>query len=466
MLIIKGRRYYDFTMEIDILFKSTGLGGVAFRIKDTFNFYAFYINKTKGFKAIVKVEKGKEIILAQVNDGGILINNWHHITIQCNASKIRVTIYDAEQHNKTNSEKVMEVNNPSFSSGGVGLFINNMEGFFFDNLIVYPVRCWTAWVPRKDLDIVINLANVYLENFKEPLEEKYMIIDPTETNESSQWEQFPLYIFGRQSGIEQKSLIYDKSLYKKPSMILVKNKYLTNGIFKVTFIPYTKGGVISIVFKYLLEKTKIGATQESFYTFDLVNDYRNPQFLLRKINNGLVSEIKSLNKKNSGLNLLGYNVNIKHTVHIETIGQTIKIKISVGGSNMIEIFNVKENSIKTGLVGFGTFKAKCLFTEVNLIPPKLRISEADKLSVLSNESEDIFFPTLPQLENRHISIKDSIKDVKLSVIDKFKNNIKKGEEVQPLGWKICLSTTTTQNRKNYCEINFLLEAKKNQCKVI
>lgn len=116
-LYLTNKEYYDFEMNIDILFKSVGSAGIAFRYKDPFNYYAIKINRKQGYKEVIKVVNGIKFSLQKIEDGGILINSWHSIRIKTEADRFHIFIYDSEQITRANSEKVIEFQDSEISSG-------------------------------------------------------------------------------------------------------------------------------------------------------------------------------------------------------------------------------------------------------------------------------------------------------------------------------------------------------------
>ncbi len=50
MMLLHRKSFFDFNLNVDILVKDTGKAGIAFRIQNNFNYYAFLINKRKGLQ--------------------------------------------------------------------------------------------------------------------------------------------------------------------------------------------------------------------------------------------------------------------------------------------------------------------------------------------------------------------------------------------------------------------------------
>lgn len=114
---LNNKRFYDFELTVDILFKSIGVAGIAFRYRDPYNYYALIINRRKSYKEVIKVIAGEKQTIQKIDDGGILINSWHSVKIRAEADRFHIFIYDAEQSNRQNSEKVIEFSDPNMASG-------------------------------------------------------------------------------------------------------------------------------------------------------------------------------------------------------------------------------------------------------------------------------------------------------------------------------------------------------------
>jgi hypothetical protein len=111
------KRYYDFELSVDILFKSIGIAGIAFRYKDPYNYYALIINRRNSYKEIIRMVNGEKHVIQKIDDGGILINSWHTVKVRTEADKFHIFIYDSEQTSRANSEKMIEFSDPVIASG-------------------------------------------------------------------------------------------------------------------------------------------------------------------------------------------------------------------------------------------------------------------------------------------------------------------------------------------------------------
>ena len=472
ILKVEGKQYYDFKLTVEVLVKSKGIAGVVFRMKDAFNYYAFYIDKSSGWKALVKVTNGVQTFLSKVRDGGILVNNWHRIEITTIASHIRVFIYDLEQKNKTSSEKIIEGTDTTFASGSVGLFVNMMEGFYFDNLQVVANRCWTPWIPSKGLKIATPLSAVYYENFSGTFSEKFNSQDSDAMQDGpSEWKMNQYASMQQGPGLYQNSLVFDNSPTRRPTMALLRKKLFTNGGITVSFVPMNSDGIVSIIFKYRQDKAPTGSTTEMFYIFEMINSPSNPQFVLRRFLNGIVKELYSIDKPVQ--NLLGYKPSLRHTVLIESLGENIKIKLSVVGSEMVELLSIKDSAIGSGLVGVGTFKVKCNFSAIEIFPPFLQLTESDKNKILTTDGNEIYFPSMQGLVVRNGS-NDNKPLANNASEGNTKNNGKtsgmtSGDKTSSsntaVGWKTCIKHASVKDRNLYCERSFNFPVSQTKCKV-
>ena len=464
---MNGREYYDFKLSVDILVKANGKAGIMFRMRDEYNFYAFVIDKLAGTKSIVKVKDGKISDLKTVMDGGILVNNWHRVEISVNASQIKIFIYDTEQVNKTKSEKTIEVSDPEYTNGGIGFFVNSMDGFFIDELKIKAEKCWTPWTPKKKLNIKVPLSSVYYEDFAGTIVSKFDKNEPENVQEGPpSWSINQYASLGIPLGLYQKSLGYDKSSQRRPLMMIKKKKQISNGTVSVTFTPYNSDGTVSIAFKYLANKNPGGDTSEMFYLFEAINHPTSPQFVLRKFQNGLIHELTAVNAVPRGMQAIGYVKGVPHSVQIETLGENIRIRMSINNQPMTEIMHVKDSSIPYGLIGVGTYKVKCSFSNIEIFPPLIPITEADKTKIMTSDSNDIFLPPMPaEWTSPAKGNSSGKKDVKNDTSDPTKGLVNAGGagDGDHLGIKNCLINNTIKDRKGYCKRTFNVQAAKDRC---
>lgn len=407
MLVLSKKEYYDFTLSTDILFKSQGVGGIAFRMRDEFNYYAFLIDKNLGHKAIVKVQNNKVTILKQINDGGILTNNWHTVTIKVKAGLISVYIYDKEKASKSQSEKKIEVEDYTFAKGTAGFFVNSLAGFFFDEFQIKPLRCFSPWQPNPTIEIHNIHTNIYTEDFSGNIYEKYTIIDIEESNNRegpSSWSIINDYI-GYSMLRQQTCLVHDASASRRPTMALLNYINFQNGIFKVVYNPSEKTGMVSVILKYNREEDQSMPSKEEFYTFDIVNEEEESYFTFRKWSNGNVNLIKRFIIDQNSSKLLhmeiqkAYLPRADNWVHIEFINQKVTIKISQNGTDFATIFNLFDESIRAGTVGFGTYKTCSDFRSIYVQAPRIKLTQKDIEYIMIHTIEDIPMPSVVDIYN-------------------------------------------------------------------
>lgn len=493
MLFIRERSWYDFSLQINVLVKSTGISGIAFRVTDNYNYYALLLNKTKGYKAIVKVISGNMTILQKVKDGGILLNDWHTVKITVKSGDISITMYDAEHSSPASTEKTLTITDNTFSSGSVGVFINGMDGFYFDDLQVTPSSCWSPWIPKKHIQIKSPNSNVYSENFKGDFNEKYDFIDIIDGRDGP-----GKYILNAVDkldmaiGLIQQVPVYDSSSTKFSSIALVKRKYLHNGTFKISFVPDSPNGIISAIFKYHKQKNATGQTVKSYYSLDMINSDSESQFLLRKIIAGNSIEVMSVTEAIPGLKYIGYVVDAKHELTIECTDLKITVRLMIGTSDAVTIMEVRDGSIQSGLVGVGTFKTTVTFGSIELYPPQLELTEGDKNLIMNTDTDTIPMPSVADIMKSFRSTKrgkdkgsmDSVEAAKSVVGSSLgynffkkssnpsnkdtsdKNDQDKNIANKLLGWRVCATTQTENDRNNYCSRTFSSGAKKSKCQVI
>lgn len=492
--------WYDFTAEVDILCKSNGVAGVVFRASDNFNYYAFIIDKTKGFKAIVKVVSGSMTILKNIQDGGILLNDWHRVKITARTGNININISDIEHSNQIGTEKTLEVTDYTFVKGFVGLFVNGMNGFYFDNLIVKPERCWSQWTPKKDIKIMTVNANIYIEDFRGDIADKFKLIDPDSAeNGPGHYTLTSEDRLDMAIGLRQNSLVFDTSPKRFPSMALIQDKILGNGSFRVSFVPDDANGIVSIIFKHTTQENRTGQYIESYYAFDIINSNSQSQFLLRKIIAGQSTEIKSVTEVLPQLHHVGYVIDKKHNIYINCTDTKITIRMSIDVSDIVTVMEVNDDSIRSGLVGVGTSRTTVNFNIIELYPPQLELTEGDKNLIMNTDLDDIPMPSIRDIKKavqrkRGDSLSNNLDTIEAlsSMVgstlgyDFVKGGQSSNKHTEPAedplsgvakstdngnvpsksaGWKVCTNTRNSNDRINYCKRTFPTDVTRNKCQV-
>lgn len=395
MLIQKTRNLYDAEIKVDILVTSEGITGLVFKFIDRFNFYALVINTqtsdNKNYKAIVKMNQGKLTTLNKIEDGGILINNWHKIKLNTISNSFIIEVQDLE--NKS-PKKTLMATDADFVQGKVGFFSTNTEGVYFDKFSISSHTCWQPWQPRADLEIRTNSVNIYHEEFLGNLETKYDLIEPNNTENGPM--KFKLnYVEtpGEDAGLNQLKATYDTSQLRKPVMAINKKVMYTSGIYKVGFKGLDAGGAVSIIFKYNVFGAK---KAEIFYCFDLIDTIDNTnRYVLRKFENNTAQTLVTVNNLNdnkitSNGFQLGYKQSKKVKVIVNCNRNNIVIKISFDGSDLVKVLDYKDKfPIKSGLVGVGTHATRVNFYSIETTPFVGILTESAVSNYLSSDNERI-----------------------------------------------------------------------------
>jgi hypothetical protein len=163
VVVIKNKSYFDFDLTIDVLFRQPTKAGIAFKMRDQYNYYAFMIDIPDRSKSLIKVTDGRVQVLKRIEDGGVILNDWHSIHISTTYSNMKIFIYDAETIDRKSTEKIIEYYDNSFVEGQVGIIVGNSEGFCYDKLNVAGKVVWTPWVPRKQIKVIQNTSGVFAE---------------------------------------------------------------------------------------------------------------------------------------------------------------------------------------------------------------------------------------------------------------------------------------------------------------
>ena len=186
------------------------------------------------------------------------------------------------------------------------------------------------------------------------------------------------------------------------------------------------------------------------------------QFILRRIDNGLskelktISNIKEIENPPTGF-VIGYRTNTPYSVQIEIIDIKIKVSISVNSRPFLFLFEATDESFKIGQIGFGTYHCKASFISIELRPPTFIASGAIAEDFLKNSSDEI-------LMNPYQMTSDESKGEESSGgSGNLNGNSFKNQNEAP--WKACVKKTTSSSRVIYCDERFKNEYQKQKCKV-
>lgn len=103
----KGRRYYDFSLKVDVMTRSRGSFGVVFRMVDNFNLLAFEFNIENGYKRVIRIQNGQIHVLKIIYDGGISQNNWFKVLIKAQKNKFIIRCGDSKKYSNYNATPIV-----------------------------------------------------------------------------------------------------------------------------------------------------------------------------------------------------------------------------------------------------------------------------------------------------------------------------------------------------------------------
>ena len=98
--MVKDKQFFDFELNVDILTRSRGGCGVAFRMKDPFNFYGIEFNINGGYKRIIKMENGNMTVLKTISDGGINLSLWFKVQVKAIKNTFTIRFGEADKYKK------------------------------------------------------------------------------------------------------------------------------------------------------------------------------------------------------------------------------------------------------------------------------------------------------------------------------------------------------------------------------
>jgi len=166
MAIIKYKTYYDFEFTCEIMMQEGGgSGGLVFRFKDAFNYYAFEINTNKKSKILVKYRYGKRYVIGNVQDGGIVLDNWFKVLIQMKQSSIKIKMGDSKSYTFKDIPIAFNTIDHYLSSGGAGFFTNGLAKFHATDFQIVGLPCQQPWI-RIDREYINPKSNFYYEDFE------------------------------------------------------------------------------------------------------------------------------------------------------------------------------------------------------------------------------------------------------------------------------------------------------------
>ncbi|GIX61057.1 F5/8 type C domain-containing protein [Babesia caballi] len=237
--MLNNRRYFDFDLEVDVLAKSEGSVGVAFRAQDQFNFYLFSMNSRLSNKQVLKVQDGVTHVLATNPDQGYQKNKWIHVRISATGNSIEI---------ECDGKSVLRVLDTAFLHGGVGLYSCGSKGnFYYDKFTVTPRP------PARD-DREARVARLkslkcctYSEGFTGEFDHAFAVVNPHHAHTTS-W-RFKEILGGKHKAIHQHHSSQDP--LDLGSLAVLKNdRMCATGYIRLRFLPMCEGGVIGAIVRY------------------------------------------------------------------------------------------------------------------------------------------------------------------------------------------------------------------------
>jgi len=144
----------------------------------------------------------------------------------------------------------------------------------------------------------------------------------------------------------------------------------------------------------------------------------------------------------------------------------IKIRMSMGGSPMIEVLNANDLSINHGLFGIGTSKVKAVFSNLELFPPVIQLSEADKNKIMMSDNDALFLPLSPGSKTHTLKPRKIIDGMKAGSDDgSGSKKLAGNSSTASIGLDTCISKIQPNDRNNYCERTFMVIDAQENCKV-
>ncbi|ORM41917.1 uncharacterized protein BXIN_0474 [Babesia sp. Xinjiang] len=237
--IFKNRRFFDFDLNIDLLAKSEGSIGIAFRVQDKFNLYLFVLNSRHSNKQLLKVQDGVTHVLATNPDEGYKKNKWINVQISVKGNSFDIVC---------DGKIILKVLDTAFAHGGVGLYSCGSSGnFYYDNITVKP-KPTVKEAHDTQLDRLRSIkCSTYNETFEGDFSDAYTVINPSHTHTTS-W-RFKDIIGGKHKAIHQHHASQD-TLGVGSIAILKNDRICSTGYLRFRFLPTCENGTIGAVIRY------------------------------------------------------------------------------------------------------------------------------------------------------------------------------------------------------------------------
>ena len=368
--------------------------GIIFRMRNPHNFYSLEISQKHEYKRVIKAVNGSYKLLHEIKDGGILQSLWFKVQITGRKNNFIIKFCDTSQFSSYEQLPIVfNFYDNTHVRGTVGVFVNGNPAFYFDNMNVVPLSCWTPYEPKLGIKIITDRANVYDEDYNGDLKKKYKVNDPiNKINGPSEW-GFSNGKENRETVIMQKSNVADKSYNKEPTQLILKDKYIRKGTLSVDLLGKNKGR-LGLSFKYVDEN--------NYYLFEVGGGHKkqNRYFQLRKKINGKMKLMKRINsnkelseeerKKSKDF---GFLTQTWYSLRIHIDGPKMKFFFNKKGNPEKSILNYEDDDIPYGLIGVSSSKTAGLFDNLQIRPlsePKKDTFNPSDSALTINPDDDLF----------------------------------------------------------------------------
>ncbi|KAH7650306.1 hypothetical protein FG379_003378 [Cryptosporidium bovis] len=253
---IKNRRFFDFSLNVDVYPPVSGIFGIAFRVRDLSNYYLLEFNHQEEIVRLLRIKEGITYVLETRENYKLPEKEFTKVEITAQRDRVYV---------KTGSIR-MQVVDEGLLSGTIGFYSNGVVGgVYFDNISVKAKSCKKFFLsPPPRSPRCSNYKQCYLSTFETTYEE---------INENGNWE----YVKGFKG--RSNSMVVKTG---DESRVLLKNTHTCkNGYFSFDFNPPCDNGKIGGLFRYLDENNYYQVTLTSS-TITLMRKQNGKKQLLKK----------------------------------------------------------------------------------------------------------------------------------------------------------------------------------------
>ncbi|PFH37677.1 F5/8 type C domain-containing protein [Besnoitia besnoiti] len=239
--MLKGRRFFDFVALADFYAVGSGSVGVAVRMRDPNNLFLFEANKERGYKRLMRIDKGDAIIIAQKDDGGYDEAKWYRLRIEATHGYIRVCFGEPD----SNLGEVFSVLDERFLSGSLGLYSSGMDGgVFFDNIRVKAKAC--SHISKEAPPLPPRCAR-FTEMYLEQPGALYETVSLRDVDNKGAW-LYKAHVAGRKKALQPPDPADDGA--SRSTAVLRSPKLCKDGNFLFDFHHACPGGVVGAIFRY------------------------------------------------------------------------------------------------------------------------------------------------------------------------------------------------------------------------